>query len=223
MIDNLKLKARAIVAVRKRKAKQEQERLEVERATQASEDALIERLLSTLTLPTPKDGKDGRDAPTLSDILGAIELPEAKIVHTEKTIVQEVNPTDMEVFIRGLLPEIQQEDKPAVEQITIDVSEDKLEGFVTKKDFNKALERIQDAITANQSGGGGLREMTLVNVIEADSDVTILDSQLQIDKINIILVLTADITVTLPNSSASKIVWVQQGYEGSGTFTVCKQ
>ena len=170
MIDNLKLKARAIVAVRKRKAKQEQERLEVERATQASEDALIERLLSTLTLPTPKDGKDGRDAPTLSDILGAIELPEAKIVHTEKTIVQEVNPTtkeglklEMEDFIRGLLPEIQPEDRPAVEQLVPEVD---LTGLVTHEEMKEHLKRIQRAISASQSGGTAVNPQIQENAEE---------------------------------------------------------
>ena len=149
MASNTVLKARARVAVRNRKRKVEADKI----AIQAREDALIERLLANLTLPIAKDGKDGRDAPTLPEILSSIELPKPEIHHTETTVVQEVNPTDMEVFIKGLLPEIQPEDKPAVEQITVDVSEEKLEGFVSKKEFNKALERIQDAITANQSGG----------------------------------------------------------------------
>jgi hypothetical protein len=53
-------------------------------------------------------------------------------------------------------------------------------------------------------------------------DTTITDSQLLKDKMNIILVTAPEITVTLPVSDVSKIVWVQQGYEGSGEFKVCK-
>ena len=67
-------------------------------------------------------------------------------------------------------------------------------------------------------GGGG----SLVNIIEVSTTSTILDSQLIQDRINVVLVMTAGITVTLPLSDASKIVMVQQGYEGSGEFTVCK-
>ena len=67
-------------------------------------------------------------------------------------------------------------------------------------------------------GGGG----TLVNIIEVTETSTILDSQLLLDRINTVLVMTAGITVTLPVSDASKIVMIQQGYEGSGEFTVCK-
>ena len=164
MIDNLKLKARAIVAVRKRKRAKE----EADIASRRSEDALIERLLATLVLPIAKDGIDGRDAPTLSDILTEIEplLPKPEIHQT--TVVQEVNPTDMEVFIRGLLPEIQEVDKPAVEQITntIDVSEEKLEGFVTKKEMDEHLIRIQRAISAGQSGGSAVNPQVAENAEE---------------------------------------------------------
>ena len=214
---NLKLKAKAIVAVRRRKKLEAEAKI----ALEARESALIERLLAKVTLPIPKDGIDGRDAPTLSDIMAQIHIPEP----THTTVVQEVNPTDMEVFIRGLLPEIQPEDRPAVEQIiqetTIDVSDEKLEGFVSQEEFKKTLRKIQDAITAN-AGGGGALPASIVNIIEVAEDTTILDSQLLETQINIILVTVAEITVTLPASSVSKVVWVQQGYEGSGEFTVCK-
>jgi len=156
-VTDLKLKAKAIVAVRR---KREQEALE------RSERLLIERLLAKIELPIAKDGTDGRDAPTLSQILEAIEVPAP--IHQTTTVVQEVSPTDMEVFIKGLLPEIQPEDRPAVEQITntIDVSDEKLEGFVTKKEFNKTLEKIQDAITAGQSGGHPLNPQIAENAEE---------------------------------------------------------
>ena len=226
MID-LKLKAKALVAVRRKREKEAKEKARV--AAEARESALIDRLLANLTLPIAKDGKDGRDAPTLSDIIAAIPVQEPN------TVVQMVeHPTvskddlhkDMEVFIKGYLPTVLPEDRPAVEQITnvIDVSDEKIsqatEGMVTKKEFNKALKRIQDAITASQSGGGGIRELT--NVIEVAADTVITAQQLLANAINIILVTTAGITVTLPEPDATKIVWVQQGYTGTGTFTVCK-
>ena len=156
---SLKLKAKAIVAVRRRK------KLEAEAAIAlaARESALIERLLAKVELPIAKDGINGRDAPTLSDIVAEIlpQLPEPN------TVVQMVeHPTvskddlheDMEVFIKGYLPTILPEDRPAVEQIiqetTIDVSDEKLEGFVSQSEFKKTLEKIQDAITASQGGRG---------------------------------------------------------------------
>ena len=162
MID-LKLKAKAIVAVRKRKRAEEK----AKQAVQAREDALVERLLSTLVLPIPKDGKDAV-APSMDAILAELIplIPEPK--HT--TVVQEVNPTDMEVFIKGLLPEIQPEDRPAVEQITnettIDISDEKLEGFVTKKEMEKHLLNIQRAISSGQSGGKAVNPQVAENAEE---------------------------------------------------------
>ena len=100
----------------------------------------------------------------------AIVLQETiqSVIDRQPTVVQEVNPTDMEVFIKGLLPEINPEDRPKVEQITntIDVSEEKLEGFVTKKDFEDALRRIQDAISAGQSGGHPVNPQVAENAEE---------------------------------------------------------
>jgi hypothetical protein len=148
-MSHLKLKAKAIVAVRRRKKKEQ----DTKDALLARERAIETRLMDALSHPTPKDGRDGRDAPTLSDILAAIEIPAP--IHT--TVVQEVDPTDMEVFIRGMLPEVDPSDRPKVEQIvnetTIDISDEKLEGLVSQKEFKDALRRIQDAISANQSSG----------------------------------------------------------------------
>ena len=210
---DLKLKAKAIVAVRRRR-----EKIALER----SERLLIERLLAKVELPIAKDGKAGRDAPTLSEILEAIEVPAP--IHQTTTVVQEVNPADMEVFIKGLLPEIQPEDRPAVEQITntIDVSDEKLEGFVSKVEFKKTLEKIQDAITASQGGGGSSRG-DLVNVIQVTETQSITAAQLLVDKYNVILVMTADITITLPVDTDSKVIEIKQGFVGTGTYTICKE
>ena len=206
------------------KVKREREKLAIE----ARESALVERLLADLTLPIAKDGKDGRDAPTLSEIVAEIlpQLPEP--THTETTVVQEVNPTDMEVFIKGLLPEIDPEDRPAVEQIvntTIDVSDEKIsqatEGMVTKKEFKKALQKIQDAISASQSGGVATPD--LANVIVVTETQTITANELLADRYNIILVMTEGITVTLPVDTGTKIIEIKQGFEGTGTYTVCKE
>lgn len=68
--------------------------------------------------------------------------------------------------------------------------------------------------------GGGMAE--LVNVIEVSEDTTVQARKLLKNKFNVILVLTAGITVTLPEATPTKIVWVQQGYQGNGEFTVCK-
>ena len=213
-MNNLHIKAKAIVAVRRKREKE---------AAEARESLLVERLLEKVIVPRGKDGtagRDGTDAPTLSEILAAI--PES--THTETTVVQEVNPTDMEVFIRGILPEILPEDRPAVEQITntIDVSDEKLEGFVSQEEFKKTLQKIQDAITASQGGGSGSRG-DLVNVIQVFEDTTITQAQLLADKYNVILVMTAGITVTLPAETGTKVVEIKQGFVGTGTYTICKE
>jgi len=214
-------KVQLATAIARAKSKKTKARL----ALEARESLLVERLLEKVTVPRGKDGtagRDGRDAPTLQEILEAIEVPEP--IHQTTTVVQEVNPTDMEVFIKGLLPEINPEDRPKVEQITntIDVSEEKLEGFVTKKDFEEALRRIQDAISAGQGGGSGNRG-DLVNVIQVFEDTTISQSQLLSDKYNVILVMTADVTVTMPSETGTKVIEIKQGFTGSGTYTICKE
>jgi hypothetical protein len=228
---SLKLKAKAIVAVRNRKKKEQA----TKDAIQARESALEQRLLSTLTQRIPAAPKAPEQPPTLSQIVSEVLplIPES--THTENTVVQMVeHPTEltdeskasMEAFIRGVLPEIQEQDKPAVEQIiqetTIDVSDKKLEGFVSQEEFKKALRRIQDAITANQSGGGGGSGGDLVNVIQASVDTTVTQNQLLTNKYNVILVMTAGITITLPEDTGTKIIEIKQGFTGTGTYTVCK-
>ena len=63
---------------------------------------------------------------------------------------------------------------------------------------------------------------SLANIIEVSTTSTLADSQLLADKYNVVLVMTAGITVTLPSSASTKVVLVQQGYEGTGEFTVCR-
>ena len=62
----------------------------------------------------------------------------------------------------------------------------------------------------------------LANIIEIGTTTTILDTELFTDKYNIILVTEPLITITLPPSTSSKVVLVQQGFEGEGEFTICK-
>ena len=209
MAGSLRLKAKAKVAVRKRKE-----------AIEASDSSIVERILAKVSIPTPEKGKDGRDAPTMDEVLKGIipYLPETKVEHT--TVKETIDESIIDRMINAKLPEIQPEDRPTVEQITIDVSDEKLEEFITKKDFDKALIKIQRAIQGS-AGGGGIQQ--LVKVTEVSETVTIRSNQLSNKEINIILVMSAGITVTLPSSDSTKIVWVQQGYEGTETFTVCKE
>ena len=209
MAGSLRLKAKAKVAVRKRKE-----------AIEASDSSIVERIQAKVSIPTPEKGKDGRDAPTMDEVLKGIipYLPETKVEHT--TVKETIDESIIDRMINAKLPEIQPEDRPTVEQITIDVSDEKLEEFITKKDFDKALIKIQRAIQGS-AGGGGIQQ--LVKVTEVSETVTIRSNQLSNKEINIILVMSAGITVTLPSSDSTKIVWVQQGYEGTETFTVCKE
>lgn len=68
------------------------------------------------------------------------------------------------------------------------------------------------------SGGTGLGG-SLVNKIAVTTTQTIDDSALFESKINIILVQTASITLTLEAASADKLVWFQKDFP-SGTYTV---
>ena len=103
------------------------------------------------------------------------------------------------------------------------------EALLDKEEFEefkatmlKMEQDIRDSLaqTHNYFGGGGMAE--LVKVIEVSVDTTITSRQLVKNKFNVVLVLTAGITVTLPAPTPTKIVWVQQGYQGTGEFTVCK-
>lgn len=213
-----RLIARAKTSTRKRRVKKDK-------------DNLLSKLVNSFNQPIDgtdgTNGKDGRDAPTLEDILSKVTpmLPEPRIEVTEKTIIEKIDSGDLEDIVEAMLqakiPEIKLEDRPPVEQITIDVSDDKLDGFVTKKDFDKALIRIQRAITSH-SGGGGSRG-DLANVIQVSEDTTISSNQLLSERYNIILIMVAGITVTLPIDNGTKVIEIKQGFTGTGTYTVCKQ
>jgi len=103
------------------------------------------------------------------------------------------------------------------------------EKLLTKEEFKKFKKMMMDmendlrmsiARSFNVGGGGGASE--LVHVIEVSESTTITKRQLKTTHFNVILVTTAGITITLPEPSPTKIVWVQQGYTGTGEFTVCK-
>ena len=212
-------KAKAIVAVRKRKA-----------AAKASEDSLVERIQANLSYPTAMHGKDGRDAPTLSQIVEEITplLPEVKVEHTETTIVEKIKDGQIEdivdLMLTAKLPEIRPEDRPAVEQITIDVSDEKLEKFVSKEDFDKALVRIQRAIQQSSGGGGAPDTGPILNLIEADQEANVITIQdLDLTKINVVHATVAGSTVQLPAVSPSYIVWVEDAILGGGNITVSRE
>jgi len=60
----------------------------------------------------------------------------------------------------------------------------------------------------------------ITNVIEVSGTVTVTEDELNKNKINVIMVMTAGSIITLPQNDPSRVVWVQQGYEGSGTYTI---
>ncbi len=216
---NLKLKAKARVAVRKRKEAQE-----------ASERALIERLLSQVVLPTPRDGKD---APELSEIVKAVTplLPEAKVEHTtvEKTIVQQINSGELEDIVGAMLeaklPDMDKELRPKVELIREEISDEKLEGFVTKSELDKSLRKVQEAINYHSGSGGSTPEVgPITNVLLADQDTNIFtESDLNSSKINIVHATVASSTIQLPKVSPTYIVWVEDAVVGGGNITITRE
>lgn len=200
---------------------------------EASQEALLSTLLSRVTLPTPKPGKDGRDAPTLSEVLEAVTplLPEAKVEQTtvEKTIVQKIDAGELKAamsdFIEAKLPEIEKQYRPKVELIREEISDEKLEGFVTQKDLDKALRKVQEAITYHSGSGGGTPEVgPITNVLLADQDENIYtESDLDNSKINIIHATQANSTVQLPQASPTYIVWVEDAVVGGGNITISRE
>ena len=224
---SLSLRAKALSLSKEKKKKLK----ELEKALEASDSSLIERILGRITLPTPEKGKDGRDAPELSDILEAVTplLPETKI---EQTVIQEkIDKGDLEgmmdAMLTAKLPEIRPEDRPAVEQITntIDVSDEKLEGFVSQEEMKQHLIKIQRAITASQSGGSGTPDVgPIVNLIEADQATNVvLVTDLDTSKINIVHATVASSTVQLPAISSNYIVWVEDAVTGGGNITITRE
>jgi len=203
--------AKAKVSVRRRKAAREE-----------ADETIVGKVMSWVRVP---EGKAGRDAPEMSEILDKIVplLPEPKIV--QNTIVQKIDEGDFRGMVQAMLdaqiPDIAIEDRPVVEHITMDVSDEKLEGFVTKEEMDKHLIRIQRAIQSSSGGGGSSGD--LANVIQVFEDTTITSEQLLAERYNVILIMTAGITVTLPIDDGTKIIEIKQGFTGAGTYTICKE
>ena len=220
---SLKLRASALAFAKEKKNKRE--------AEEASREALVNDILSRVVLPTPSDGRDGRDAPELSEIVKAVTplLPEAKVEQTtvEKTIVQQINTGELEEamssFIEGKLPEMEKSLRPKVELIREDVSDEKLEGFVTKEDLDKALKRVQDAITYHSGGSPPPDTGPITNIIYASEDTNVVqESDLDSSKINIVHATVSGSTVQLPKASPTYIVWVEDAVLGGGNITITR-
>lgn len=202
----------------------------LKRSKEATEEALVTKVSKRIPPPVSVAGKDGRDAPQLHEILEALKplLPTPVIEQTSNTIVQKLDTGELtdivEAMVNSKLPKMDKELRPKVELIREDVSDEKLEGFVSKEAFDKALKRIQDAITYNSSGGGGTPEVgPLANIILADEATNIvLESDLDLTKINIVHATVASSTVQLPKASPNYIVWVEDAVVGGGNLTITR-
>lgn len=212
--------ARAKTATRKRQA-------------QAIKDRLLNKVLGKIRQPTDGtdglNGKDGRDAPTMADILSKVApmLPEPVIKHTEKTVVQKLDAGEVTDVVQAMLdtqlPEMAKELRPKVELIREDISEEKLEGLVSKKELDDALKRVQDAITYH-SGGGTPPVASIVNKINADEATNIItENDLSLTRINIVHATVSGSSVQLPKISDSYIVWVEDAVQGGGNITITRE
>jgi len=219
-------KAKAAIAIAKAKVKVKTRK----EAKEKAERDLISKIQKGIVVPTPIAGKAGRDAPELSTILESLQgmLPEPKVENVTNTIVQKIDEGDLSGMVEAMLsakiPEIEKSLRPKVELIREDVSEEKLEGFVSKKDFDKALERIQDAITYHSGGGGRAPDVgPLANVINANkAETTITLEMLDITKLNIVHATVPNSTITLPPSSPNYIIWVEDAVVGGGNLLINK-
>lgn len=213
--------AKAKVAARK---KREQLQAEEAKKTKELEKAmLIEEVLKSIEAPkNGENGRDGRDAPEMSEILEQIKpmLPAPVIHKTEERVSREELEAIMSTLFEEKLPEIAEELRPATEQIIEKIDPSELDDYITRKDLDDALRRVQKAIEQSQGGGGGgIKE--LVNVIQVEETSTVTSAQINPNRINVVLVNQPNITVTLPTPSAEVFIIVQQGYNGDETFTVC--
>jgi len=195
------------------------------KASEASDKVIEARVRQSITIPAPIAGRDGRDAPELSEILEAIVplLPTPKI--ESNTIVQKIDEEDLSGMVQAMLdakiPEMEKSLRPKVELIREEID---TEGFVSKEDFDKALQRIQDAISYHSGGGSKPPEIgPLANVINANQteNVVTLD-MLDITKLNIVHATVANSTVTLPPSSPNYIIWVEDAVIGGGNLLINK-
>lgn len=141
----LKNKAKAKVAVRKRRKERE---------------SLVKSVLSEISVPEPingtngengrdgRDGKDGRDAPTIDEIL-------LKIPKQEFDGVTAIEFEDMfKAALDKELPKLEDKFRPKVELIREEIPKDKLDSFITKKELDKVLRRVEEAIVYHSGGGG---------------------------------------------------------------------
>lgn len=115
------------------------------------------------------------------------------------------------------------EGKPGIDGITTIITKEILLDQSEIIDNFEELKEELEKLRRNFFGGvhGFAPQGPIVNVIEVSEDTTILGTDLLTTKINVILVQVAGITVTLPTPTADKIVWVQQGFSGTGEFTIC--
>lgn len=150
MASNLSLIAEA----RRRRRKREQDAL--------SREQLVQDILKAI--PVPKDGRegrDGRDAPELQEIVNEVlrRIPEPTIQQTVTEVREELDMEKVRRLIQEELPEIRTPEIQVIrEEVNLDTSE-----FITSKDFNNALRRIDQAIQNNRGGGIGPREVPLDN------------------------------------------------------------
>lgn len=192
----------------------------------AQEKASLEAQIRSL-IPTPEKGRDGRDAPGMDEILQNIKslLPETKIVEhkTVQQVKEEISDEKVRKLIREELPE------PTLPEIRIIEKEVEMDtsGFVTKKDLEKVLRRIDQAIQNNRGGGGMAQtlfdQLQLVNCIETSTDRTFSINEFDKKKLNIIHCTQPNITVRLPKIDPSYAVWVQQAYDVEGSITILKE
>jgi len=141
--------------------------------------ALIQGLI---VIPSVKDGArgvDGKDAPSMADILTQVKplLPETKIEQT--TIIQKMEEGDFsgmfDAMLEAKMPELERKFRPKVELIRDEKPD--LTGFATKKELDKALQRVQEAITYHSSSGGAsvssVSEILLAQLSEQNMDTLI--------------------------------------------------
>lgn len=191
--------------------------------------SLVSQIASMVPVPrngiNGKDGRAGKDAPTMEEILKEIKplIPESKIVHTTKTIREEIDEEKVRKLIKEELPEPRLPEIQVIEK-EIDFDEGK---FLTKKEFDKALKRIDQAIQVNRGGGGAgvqaLDQFQLVNIIEASETLNIIDpAYLQQNKVNIVHATVPNSTVQLPPLSANYLVLVEDAVKDGGNITITR-
>ena len=106
-------------------------------------------------------------------------------------------------------------------------NKEKLLGKEEFEKFKEQMMRMESDIrqslgkTHNYFPGGGQQD--LVNLITVTEDTTIRAKRLLSTKYNVILVMTAGITVTMPANTGTKVIEIKQGFTGSGTYTICKE